>query len=155
MNEKQLRELFEAFCKTAEALFKQDGYVMSVVFVFGENGDMAFVPMVGNKNDVQASVRMTIVKLNAAALIFSGETYVVSVPKGGPLPVGEVRNDPRCVEQVIVTLESRALNMMRAWDIVSSDVAKRYLVPKQQVECPDQVASRWSGDWFRRCEGRR
>lgn len=154
MNEKRLRGLFEGFCKTAETLFKRDGYVMSVVFVFGENGDMAFVPMVGNKNDAQASVRMAIVKLNAAALIFSGETYVVSVPKGGPLPVGGVRNDPRRVEQVIVTLESKTLNMMRMWDIVSSDVAKRYLVPKPEVECPEQMASRWSGDWFRRCEGR-
>lgn len=154
MEKSKLEGLFESFCRAAEMVFRRDGYAQSIVFVFGANGEMVVVPVIEDKVATQVAVRMAMVKLNAEAVMQVGEVYMLKVGKEEPMPAGAVRDDPRSTEQMMVVLESKTINLIRTWDIAASDVAKRYLVRCHDEKCPDVMETRWSGDWFRRNEGR-
>jgi hypothetical protein len=149
MEEQRCRELFEVFCKTAELIFERDGYARSLIFVFGANEEMVIVPVTKDKEATQVAVRMAMVKLNAEALIQVGEVYAMMVKPGEPMPENGVKNDPRHVEQLMVVFESKDAKLIRAWDLVASDVAKRYLVRRSEMDEPDVMKTRWSGNWFK------
>lgn len=115
---------------------------------------MAIVPVVESKELTHAIVREALVRLKAEVTVCVGEGYWMMVKPGESMPVNGVKNDPRHVEKVFVMLESKNMNMVRIWDIVADNVAKRYLVRSQGDDTPQLLRTRWAGDWFRTCVGK-
>lgn len=147
---KKLEETFESFCETAKGFFYSEEEVASFIFIIGVKAGrlavLATVPLSEGIYKFPQSIPLLCKKFNAVAGIVIGEAWIARL-KNDEIVLDDIvpSKRPDRIEVLQVTLVSKVLNKVRAWEIIRE--GKKHLEPLDDGDL-NPIYSKFFGDYF-------